>query len=230
MADQDHLLAETGMLPVSEHLRLLSCQFLANASQEHHPSHQVIKIPTGLRKGRKEVVHTLQSRFQHEVEPFLKDGVLPSADYKKTIASIHTSIVASNRRSNKSKLLGTAPPEISPLEGTLPRRSRTTLSQLRSKYCNKLKDYQCRIGTFPNDLCPDCQGAAHSVDHIFTCPSSPTTLSLRDLWKQPRESIDFLRTLSSFDDLPINPPLPPPPPEPPPRAPLTRVPARAAPD
>jgi hypothetical protein len=47
MADQDHLLAETGMLPVSEHLRLLSCRFLANASQELHPSHQVIKILTG---------------------------------------------------------------------------------------------------------------------------------------------------------------------------------------
>lgn len=71
MAEQDHLLAETGMLPVSENLRLLSCQFLANTSQEHHPSHQVMKIPTGQRKGRKEVVHTLPSRFQHEVEPYL---------------------------------------------------------------------------------------------------------------------------------------------------------------
>jgi hypothetical protein len=50
MANQDHLLAETGMLPVTEHLRLLSCQFLANASQEHHLSYQVVKIPTGQRK------------------------------------------------------------------------------------------------------------------------------------------------------------------------------------
>jgi hypothetical protein len=39
MANRDHLLAETGMLPVSEYLSLLSCQFLANASQEYHPSH-----------------------------------------------------------------------------------------------------------------------------------------------------------------------------------------------
>jgi hypothetical protein len=156
IADQDHLLAKTGFLPVSEHLRLLCCQFLSNAHQDHHPSHGFVKTPTGNRKVRKEIVHTLQSRFLHKIQPYLNnDDILPSANYNKTLESILTSIVAENKRLIKSKLLGTTPSKISPEEKTLPRRTGVFLSQLRSMYCNKLKTYQARIGTSPDDIARD---------------------------------------------------------------------------
>jgi hypothetical protein len=62
-SSQDHLLAETKLLPNSENLNLICSQFLASASRADHPSHSTIKLPTGARPGRKGVVHTLQSRF-----------------------------------------------------------------------------------------------------------------------------------------------------------------------
>jgi hypothetical protein len=43
MSSQDHLLAETELLPISEDLRLICTQFLASASREDHLWHSVIK-------------------------------------------------------------------------------------------------------------------------------------------------------------------------------------------
>jgi hypothetical protein len=50
MASQDHLLAESSVLPIKAHLGLICSQFLASASRSSHPSNEVIKIPTGERK------------------------------------------------------------------------------------------------------------------------------------------------------------------------------------
>jgi hypothetical protein len=133
-SSQDHLLAETKLLPISENLNLICSQFLASASRANHPSHSTIKQPTGARPGRKSIVHTLQSRFGHVVEPFLRDGVLPEADYEKTISAIHTNTVAANKRSLTNKLLGRAPPDVNPEELLLPRLTQCTLCQLRSTF------------------------------------------------------------------------------------------------
>ena len=56
MAGIDHLHAEAQVLPVDEHLSLLSAQFLARTLV---PSHSVTTSPSGPRNIR----HTLQSRF-----------------------------------------------------------------------------------------------------------------------------------------------------------------------
>jgi hypothetical protein len=120
LSSQSHLLAETKLLPVADQLELMCSQFLANAYQVEHPSHSTILLPIGERRGRKGVIHTLQSRFNHVVQPYLKNGVLPSSDYKKTIKAIHTSIVAKNKSTLINRSWGRTPPEIDPLKESLP--------------------------------------------------------------------------------------------------------------
>jgi hypothetical protein len=60
MADTDHLLAETEMLPVDEQLGLACKQFLASAHRCHHPSHSIVKLHSGDRPDRGDIIHTLQ--------------------------------------------------------------------------------------------------------------------------------------------------------------------------
>jgi hypothetical protein len=52
MADTDHLIAETELLPVTDQLSLSCKQFLASA-------HSVVKQQSGSRPNRKDVIHTL---------------------------------------------------------------------------------------------------------------------------------------------------------------------------
>jgi hypothetical protein len=166
---------------------------------------------------RERFTNTLQLRFGEVVALYLTDGVLHQVSYKHVLESIHMSIVTENKLSLTSKLLGTASPDINPIEASLPRRTRTTLSQLRSTYCNDLKSYQNRIGSSPDELCPACRGTTHTTEHLFGCPSSPTDLGKLNLWKHPREAADFLWSLPSFDYLALKPPSPDSP-EPPPLA------------
>jgi hypothetical protein len=135
MADQDHLLAETELLSVSESLGLACKQFLASAHRVEHPSHSVVKQHSGFRPGRKDIIRTLKSRFQDVNEPFLFNGVLPEARYKRTIQTIHTNVVSTSKRRLVNRVLGRAPPDIDPSESSFPKRSRSTLSQLRSEHC-----------------------------------------------------------------------------------------------
>jgi hypothetical protein len=87
ISGQKHLLAEGNFLPVAKHLELIYSQLFASAYREEHPSHRVIKQPTGTRPGRKGIVHTLQSRFNHVVEPYLSDGVISPQDLRKSLTT-----------------------------------------------------------------------------------------------------------------------------------------------
>ena len=109
-----------------------------------------------------------------------------------------------------NRVLFTRPPKISKKEQFLPRLTRVTLAQLRSGHCARLKDYQFRIGSAVDDLCPGCSLVSHSVTHLFQCPAHPTTLGPRDLWERPDDVAIFLSSLPSFSFLPP-PPTPPPP-------------------
>jgi hypothetical protein len=162
-ASQDHLLAETSLLPIADRFDLLCAQFLASASCAEHPSNAVINLPTGNHKGKKKKIDMLQSRFGDVVKPFLRDdGTLAAVSYKCTINAMHISAVAKNKASLTNKLLGCAPPDINPIEESLHRQSRRVLSQLRSDYCSSLISYQALIGNSPSDLCPLCRGALHT--------------------------------------------------------------------
>ena len=214
----EHLHAESDILPVEPHLRLLSAQFLARALQPGHPSHETVLLPPGPRQMKP----TLYQKVSALVEPHMRNGVVVPGSSLEVKAKIHTQVVQetiSNYPPNR--VLGSRPPRISASEQNLPRLTRVTLSQLRSGHCARLRDYQLRIGKSDTDNCPDC-GRPASVKHVFECPSFPTRLSTRDLWTNPCEVANFLRSTSQFSHLPA-PTTPPrqqprrrPPPEPPP--------------
>ena len=210
MSSIAHLHAESLVLPVHDHLSLLSSQFLARTLVPSHPSHHITTAFSGPRR----IKHTLQSRFHDSVAPFLINNSLPSDSYKDTIKSLHTSAVAATlaARPNNRVLSAVAPP-IAEEERSLPRPHRSTLAQLRSGFCPALKSYLERVGRAQDDRCPSCLGAPHTTSHLFACPSHPTTLGVRDLWDRPCLTTKFLVSLPFFDFLP---PLVRPPPEPPP--------------
>ena len=210
MSSIDHLHQETLMLPIKDSISLICSQFLARTLQPHHPSHLVVTSNPGPRPMK----HTLFSRFSPQVSPYLEDGILPPDSYSFVIKDLHSSAVSAAVESQSAnRVLQDAPPPISPEELSLPRMHRTALSQLRSGHCPSLNSYRHRVGWEPSAACPECNFPDHSVSHIFSCPTHPTTLSPLDLWTCPREVAAFLTSLPFFGHLCL---LPPPPPEPPP--------------
>jgi hypothetical protein len=221
MAFTSHLHAETNTLPVSDHLSLLCSQFLASALRPHHPSFPTVTSLSGPRHMK----HTLQSRFLPSLVPYLHNGTIRPDSYRQTIKALHTAAVTSAiAAQDVSKVLNQAPPPIDPSELELPRRFRTTLSQLRSGYSSSLRSFQARLGRHDDPLCPDCHTLPHTTAHIFDCPLNPTNLTINDLWERPREVAWFLAGLPTMG----LPPLPRPQPEPPPAGPGPQPPGGGA--
>jgi len=118
--------------------------------------------------------------------PCVRDSVVYQLLGLKTRERIATADV------DKDRILGTPPPDISPLESFLPRPVRTTLAQLRSGHCRLLKLYMACITTGESVVCPECGVAPYSVEHLFNCSAHPTQLTVQDLWDNPAEVADFL--------------------------------------
>ena len=221
-ASFEHIHNEAMELPVEDHLRLLSAQFLARALQEGHPSHQHVTQD----RGRRPMKETLRSKVIEEVQPYLNaNGKVDAGDFPRVQRAIHTDVVAKTvDRLGGSRVLNRRPPPVDKSEATLPRLVRTTLSQLRSGFCARLKSFQFRIGGADDDLCPDCGTLTHDTNHVFSCQTHPTRLTTESLWKDPWAAAKFIRTQSSFHFLPDVGVRPPPqrrrrqrpPPEPPP--------------
>ena len=197
-----HLHSEAEVLPVEEHLHLLSDQYLARALQPQHINHADVSTDSGPRRMKE----TLRSKCYHTIEQFVgASGVVAAADYRRTIVDIHTKVVGdtiSNYPPNR--VLGAAVPStgINTEELSLPRITRVTLSRLRSGFCSYLADFQHRIGASPSDSCPECQSSSHTVTHLFSCPAHPTSLSPSDLWGRPWNVAEFIRGLPQFAALP----------------------------
>ena len=127
---------------------------------------------------------------------FTDEGINNIDIYLDCLRTLHTQAVTeaiSNYTPNG--VLGTPPPDISPLESLLPRSVRTTLAQRRSGHCRLLISYMARITTACTgvpDVCPECGVAPHSVEHLFNCSAHPTQLTVQDLWDNPAEVADFL--------------------------------------
>ena len=210
-----HLHAETKLLPVSDHLSLLSSQFLARALQPFHPSHSLVTTPPGPRNMK----HTLQSRFFPRVSPYTVNGVIPPEQYRETIAAIHSEAVhRSIAELPNNAVLGEGAPPVAVEETSLPRPHRSALSQLRSGCCSSLSSFLALLERGRSNLCPSCGTAPKTTNHLFSCPIHPTNLVVRDLWDRPRLVANFLASLPFFNLPPIPPPPPEPPPEPPPMA------------
>ena len=110
---------------------------------------------------------------------------------------IHTSIVQTylNTRTN-NKILNDIPPKINPEEKTLPRKTRRTLSQLRTGKSPTLNTYKHKIDPILNKspLCPLCKQHEHTTEHLFTCTHIHTTLRVLDLWENPVKVAALLDT------------------------------------
>ena len=200
---------EAEILTVREHLEMLCSQFLATCLQPSHPSFPVVTADPGPRNMKK----TLLRCYGAHVESHMGvDGTI--ADAEAARAEIHSAAVASSIEARGvNRVLGTPPPKIDPEEEQLRRKTRRTLSQLRSGFCPSLEDYRHRVGLSGSTICPCCRREDHTVQHIFECPEHPTDLRPLDLWLRPISAAEFLRTLPFFD-LPEEerpPPEPPPP-------------------
>ena len=160
---------------------------------------------------------TLQSRHIPEISDRLVDGSLPAGAFPETKSFLHTSYVEKAiSAQNIHPLLAIKTPDVDKSAADLPRQHRSTLSQMRSGHCLKLRAYQHRIGIADTPTCPHCDTSDESVHHIFNCSSQPTNLSIIDLWRQPVRVAQHLSGHPSFNLAPLLPPLPRPPPEPPP--------------
>ena len=210
MASVSHLHSETEVLPVTNHLSLLCSQSLAGS----------------LRAPVTQLLCNHQAP-QHEGNPSVTLPALslssPGGWHSPGHPVPRSSVISPHISGNILPLLRTTeqtppctppPPPIAPLEKSLPRITRTTLSQLRSGYCSRLRSYQARIGAAPTASCPECLNQDHNVGHLFDCPAFPTDLTTADLWHRPAAVADFLSILPSFSQIP--PPRTRPPPEPPP--------------
>ena len=212
MASVDHLHMEAEIMKVGEHLDMLCAQSLATFLQPLHASFPTVTADSGPRR----IKQTLQSRFQARVRSFVgEDGTV--ADAATALRTIHCHAVRESINARgTNRVLGTPAPAISEEEEQLPRKTRRTLSQLRSGFSASLEDYKHRIGLSASNLCPCCRQEEHSVQHVFECSAYPTDLQPLDLWLRPVLVAEFLRTLPFFD-LPGEerpPPEPPPPPVP----------------
>ena len=143
---------------------------MARALQPEHPSHPYVTRPDG----RRRLKHTLKSKVIDDVRPYLnEDGLISPGTYRSTINNIHTDAVNSTIASlQPNRVLGTRAPAISKKEKELPRVSRSLLSQLRSGFCAKLKDFQFRIGRSDSNVCPECHMGEQNVHHLFDSPAT----------------------------------------------------------
>ena len=200
MTDVDHLHHETKVMKVKPHCEMLSQQFLLSTQSINHPNKVNLSAPPPPRQMK----NTLSSTFGEKVKQISYPD-MPTDIYKKKLKNVHTSCVRDQINSMaKNKVLNTTPPKISDSEKVLPRATRSTLAQLRSGYSSYLNSYKARISqnqaTQIVDTCPLCNAASHTTTHLFSCPSKPTQLTVRDLWSKPLEAARFLNLASNDDD------------------------------
>ena len=196
MASEQHLHSETKILPVKDHCTMLSKQFLLSTQTNNHPNHINLSGPPRPRPMR----DTLKSSFGDEIKG-LAPSPIDSDTRKRHLRTIHTREVRKSIQNlGQNKILNEIPPEINKEEKNLPRQARTALSQLRSGYSKMLNSYLARIDPTKSDICPNCNLAAHTTNHLFNCTQKPTNLTVKDLWSKPKEAAKFLGLVADDDD------------------------------
>ena len=138
---------------------------------------------------------TLATKFKDAIKPLIPTGGSTKASYKSGLKKIHTDSVSTTINNQSiNKVLGRPAPPVSKEERTLPRKTRVTLSQLRSGYSSHLYSYLNRINPskYPSPDCKDCTNTPHTTNHLFDCPANPTSLSPDALWHDPVSAADLL--------------------------------------
>ena len=167
---------------------MIAKQFLLSTQQPIHPSfNDDLSTPPRI------MTSTLSTEYMHDVAHLVKEGGNDRATHKTGLITLHTTAVQSYISSAPhNKVLNAPPPEIHAEEKSLPRRTRSVLSQLRSGYSSFLNAYMHRINKIPSPDCPKCGHPSHDTHHLFECPQNPTSLQVIDLWMKPKETATFL--------------------------------------
>ena len=196
MTGIDHLHSEAKFMTVKAHCEMLSKQYLLATQKPDHPCHVDLASPPPARVMKK----TLKSKFGSEVKELIPPDGLDDTSYKSSLKEIHTKDVrAAIRNTKNNPVLNTPAPEVHKSERNLPRKTRSTLAQLRSGYSSHLNSTLSRINNEIQNKCPYCSQTPHNTNHLFSCPSKPTRLNVRSLWEKPVEVAAFLE-LPEIDD------------------------------
>lgn len=200
IASTDHVHAETKIMPVQQHCEMLSQQYLLSTQLESHPVREDLTRPQPARRTK----HTLVTKFGRRIKRLApSDEILTNDHYKAKLKRIHTDSVRDVIDIQAvNPVLNTKAPEIHPSERWLPRKTRATLSQLRSGHSTHLNSYLSRLDQQISDRCPDCNVRGHTTKHLFRCKNRPTHLTVQSLWKQPADAAQFLGLPQAeiFDD------------------------------
>ena len=196
MTGIDHLHSETKFMTVKPHCEMLSKQYLLSTQKTNHPCYVDL---TGQRPARV-MKETLKTKFGDEIKRMIPADGLDDQSYKTKLKNIHTRDVSTAIRNLKDNpVLNTPAPEIHKSEKTLPRKTRSTLAQLRSGKSSFLNSTLNRFNDDTQNMCPNCRQTPHDTNHLFTCPARPTRLTPRSLWDKPIDAAAFLE-LPEIDD------------------------------
>ena len=133
------------MLQVEDHLNLLSVQYLVQCLDTENVCHHITKMDLPPR----EMKETIFTRHYQTVLPLLANN------RKDILQALHTSFVNTaigNMKDNR--VLNNRPPSFNDMEPLLPRRQRTTVTQLRSGHCTLLNSYKRRLKQRDSSSCP----------------------------------------------------------------------------
>ena len=188
MTPVDHLHEEAKVLPVRQHNKMLSMQYLLGCYRQSHPNHHLVDRQPPPRHVRKDL-HDLEREVQrYKREP------LDQQAYQAGLNSIHSNAVSEAIEGYRvNTVLGDHPPPVAAEERELPRQTRVVLAQLRSGWCSRLNSYWARINSDVQNICPACGTGPHDTLHLFRCPAKPTHLTPVSLWTQPIQVASFLR-------------------------------------
>ena len=153
MADVIELHQDARELPVRQHNELISQQFAIACHLPQHPCHQLCHRPPDDRPERR---RSLIGWSKPNIQQYLAEEPLSNTSYKSAISSIHQDVVRTVIESSSSKLLNGRPPPISTAEQTLPRKTRTILTQLHTDHSRILGQYMNRIDPTARNHCHDC--------------------------------------------------------------------------
>ena len=137
---------------------------------------------------------TLHSAYRQDILPFAPDGVSEPNNIKHGLKTLHTTCVQNAiERQLPNQVLNAPAPVVDKTEEILPRKTRTTLAQLRSGYSPFLQSYMAKINpTEHNDRCPKCKTEPHTTSHLFSCIADTTQLTVQSLWEDPVAAANFL--------------------------------------
>lgn len=192
-----HLHHEAKVLTVREHSDLLNAQYVAKCLRPDHPCHDHVTRPPRPRPIRE----TPQSRYLEHVNSVLQanGGELKSdepAHRKLILSRLHTRAVEQAIADAPiNKVLGTQPLPIHPSNASLEQGPRTRLCQLRSGECSLLHTYKNKLDPEVSNLCPECDSALHTTEHLFKCKVKKVKCEVEDLWRNPLKAAQELRYL-----------------------------------